>query len=233
MTDNPLEVPKPDTADRLHTAARAGISLTPGVGGAGVELFKTLVVPSLERRQTEWMDLVADKLRELEAQQRTCTDDLTSDEEFIDTVMRASHATIRTSNQEKKDALRNAVLNAALPHRPDESRQLMFIGWVESLTPWHLRILNLLAHPLAWYQKQGRQPPDFFTMSSLSQLLTHAFPALQSERSLYDKIAKDLYNDGLLRVDGLHTMMSARGAFEERATDLGNEFLRFITDPTE
>ena len=35
----------------------------------------------------------------------------------------------------------------------------------------------------------------------------------------------------LLGTDSFHTMMSASGAYERRATELGEQFLRFIAKP--
>lgn len=231
MSNEPLLPPKADPGDHVHTLARAGISSLPYVGGAAVELFQMLVTPPLERRRLEWMKSVGEGLNKLEEKYGNIIDDLKSNEQFIDTTMQASQAAIRTSQREKKDALRNAVLNAALLHAPDESRQQMFVGWVDSYTPWHLRMLRLFANPRSWYQDNGRQPPQYHLSSTLSGLLTDAYPDLKSERPFYDKVAKDLYNDDLIKSDDLHVMMSASGAFEMRATPLGEEFLRFICDP--
>ena len=233
MSKESLSPPQADSADHLHVLARIGIPSIPMVGGPGVELFNLLVTPSLQKRLVEWMESVAEGLKRLEDAHGDIMDDLKSDDEFIDTVIQASQTAACNSHQEKKDALRNAVLNSALSQRPDESRRSMFVGWIESFTPWHLRMLKLFANPLHWYQENGRQPPQYVISSSLSRLLTDAYPELQNERELYDKVAKDLYNNGLIRVDGLHTMMSERGAFEMRATPLGDEFLRFIADPTD
>jgi hypothetical protein len=177
MSNEPLTPPKATAADHAHTLTRAGISSIPIVGGAGVELFQMLVTPSLEKRKLEWMESVAEGLQRLEEKYGNIIDDLKSNDAFIDTVMQASQAAVRTSQHEKKEALRNAVLNAALPHPPDESRQLLFITWVESFTPWHLRMLKLFADPLGWYQENGRQPPQYHIAGSLSALLTDAFPS--------------------------------------------------------
>lgn len=233
MSKDSLSPPEAKSADHLHTLTRAGISAIPIVGGPGVELFNMLVTPSLDKRRQEWMDSVAEGLKKLEESHGNLLDDLKSDDGFIDTVMQASQAAVRNSQQEKKDALRNAVLNSALQSRPDESRRSMFVGWIETYTPWHLRMLKLFANPVAWFQENGRQPPQYVISSSLSGLLTDAYPELKHERGFYDKVAKDLYNDGLIKSDGLHVMMSASGAYEMRATPLGDEFLRFITDPTD
>lgn len=230
MSKESLTPPTADNADHIHTLARTVISLAPG-GGAGVELFQMLVTPSLEKRRHEWMEAIAEELVKLGEQHEGILDDLKSDDVFIDTVMQASQAAIRTSQQDKKEALRNAVLNAALPCRPDASRQMLFINWVDTFTPWHLRMLRLFADPLRWYQDNNRQSPQYMIAGSLSAMLTDAYPELKHERAFYDKIAKDLYNDDLLGVHNLQTNMSGSGVYEKRATPLGNEFLSFITAP--
>jgi hypothetical protein len=231
MSNESHSQPRATTADHLLTLTRVGISAIPVVGSPAVELFHALVTPPLQKRQLEWIEMIAEGLRNLEAKFDTIIDDLKSNDGFVDTLLQASQAAARTSQQEKKEALRNAVLNAALPESPDESRQLIFINWVESFTPWHLRILKLFANPLAWFKESGRTPPEYHISSSLSGLLADAYPELKNDRPFYEKICKDLYNDGLLSTEHLHTMMSATGAFEMRATPLGNEFLQFISDP--
>ena len=223
--------PSASKGDIAHSAVKVIAGAVPYVGGAAAELFQLVVTPPLERRRQAWMESISDGLNNLEEKQKCVINELQANESFIDTIMQASHAAMRTSQEEKRRALRNAVLNAALPNPPDEARQHIFINWVESMTVWHLRMLQLFADPPAWYQTNRRQPPQFAISGSLSTLLTDAYPALQSQRELYDKIAKDLYNDGLLKANGLHTMMSGSGPFERRATQLGDEFIAFIADP--
>ena len=57
----------------------------------------------------------------------------------------------RNHEQEKIDALRNAVLNSALPHPPDDSLQQTFLAWVDRFTVWHLHSLSLFDDPKAWF----------------------------------------------------------------------------------
>ena len=59
-------------------------------------------------------------------------------------------------------------------------------------------------------------------------MLLQRLPRLASERDLYDKVAKDLYNDGLFRSEHLHVNMSGMGVYEKHSTPLGREFLKFI-----
>ena len=226
-----LTPPVESAGDHLHTLARAGISAVPVVGSPAVELFNTIIAPPIRKRQQEWMESVADGLRRLEEKQKCVVDELKENDAFIDTVMQASQAAVRTANEEKRQALRNAVLNSAGPHPPDEAKRQMFVNLVDTLTVWHLRILALFANPAAWFTAHGKTMPQWSIAGSLSQLLTTAFPELQGQREFYDIVGKDLFQRGLLNTDGFHAMLSGQGALAKRTTAFGDEFAAFISDP--
>lgn len=223
--------PKASAGDVAHAAVKATVGSVPYVGSAAAEAFQLIFGPPIEKRRNEWMEDVAEAIRNLEAAGKTVAEDLASNPAFIDTMMQASQAAVRTSQQEKRKALRNAVVNSALPDAPDETRQQIFINFVDTLTAWHLRILRLFADPRAWYASVNRQPPQWHITGSLSQLLTDAYPELRNEDRLCEKMWKDLYEAGLLNSSGFKTMMSGSGPLEPRATELGNQLLKFIAEP--
>lgn len=132
--------------------------------------------------------------------------------------------------QAKIDALRDAISNPAEPLPASESLHQMFLSWADPFTVWHLRLLAFFDDPKGWFAARGRKFPDFLT-SSLGNVLTEAYPELKVQRPFYDLIAKDLWNNGLMNTDGLHAMMSANGAGASRTSDIGTQFLRFITEP--
>lgn len=234
MKDDEKYVPPEATAgDHAHTLVRAGIASIPVVGSAATELFQKLITPPLEKRRQQWMESVAEGLRQLESQQFLSIEQLADNDVFIDVVMVASQAAIRTSQETKREALKNAVLNAALPNPPDESRQQIFIGLVDSLTVWHLKILRFFSEPLQAFAELGKAPPEFAIGVSLSKVLTAAYPDLINERELYELIGKELYGKGLLRTEGLHGMMSGMDVYDQRTTRLGDQFLAFISKPSE
>lgn len=227
-----LTPPKSTAGDKAHALAKAGIGSLPLVGAAATELFEMLIAPPLERRRQEWMEAVAEGLRSLEQEHRIDFEQLKDNENFIDMVMQASQVAMRNSHQEKREALRNAVLNSALPYPVDETRQKMFLNLVDMFTFWHIRILKLLSNPMQWFQEQNREPPEYHITGSLSQMLTTAYPELAQQRELYDQIAKELYDRGLVNTNGLHTMMTRSGVYAERSTELGRKFIAFISEPT-
>jgi hypothetical protein len=224
----PPEETKSDTA---HAVARAVVGSIPVVGSAATELFNKLITPPLEKRRNKWMKEIGESLSKLEEAGVITLDNLQGNDVFIDVVMQASTMAIRNSHEEKHEALRNAVLNSALPDAPDESKQQMFINWIDELTSWHLRMLKLLSDPKKWYRDNNREAPVYHITSSLSQVLTNAYPELASQQEFYSQIGKELFAKGLLNTEGFHAMMSGSGAYEHRATNLGNEFLKFISAP--
>jgi hypothetical protein len=224
-------VPNATKGDLAHTAARAAIASLPLVGNAAVELFQSVIQPPLVKRHQEWMNEVAEGLRRLENEKLIRIEELPEDQVFIDTVLQATQAALRTGQIEKRKALRNAVMNAACKSAPDDSMQRMFISWVDDLTEWHLRLLRLLADPPAWFRSHDRPEPQYAMSSTISGLITDAYPELRPMRDFYDQVGKDLYDRGLTKTDSFHVNMSARGAMQPRASEMGRAFLEFIKSP--
>ena len=92
------------------------------------------------------MNDVAGRLEQLEEDRTLDLNQLQDDDAFITIVMWASQAAIKTHEAEKREALRNAVLDATRPHAPDASLQHHFVTLLDTLTVWHLRVLNLLGN---------------------------------------------------------------------------------------
>ena len=216
--------------DHVHTFTRAGLGSLPVVGNAAVELFNSVVTPPLERRRDEWRKSVGERLERLEIEKRLNLEKLGENDEFIDAVLKATQAAMRTSHEEKLEALRNAVVNTALSTPIRESLQQIFIQWVDELTADHIRFLELFRDPPGWFSRHGKTPPQFAISSSLSQLLEHALPDIAKDRQYYNLIAADLEAKRLFS-GGMHTMMSVSGAWSKRTTDLGDQFIDYVSPP--
>ena len=214
------------TGDQLHSMAKAGLSSIPVVGGAASELFASLVTPPLEKRRNAWIEEVGERLRQLEDNGLELAT-LRDNDEFIDIVMSASTAALKTANEEKRAALRNAVINTASGQTPEESLAQVFISLVDSFTEWHLKILSLFQDPCQWAVTHGH---DFGlpATSSLAGTLVGAYPELKNRQAFYDQVWRDLHQRGLVNTDNLCGMMTASGAMAKRTSDLGDRFLAFI-----
>ncbi len=218
--------PKATSSDTVHTVVKAGLSAIPIAGGPAAELFSTIIVPPLSKRRDEWIESIVKGLQALEEKVDSFKiEDLSQNAMFITTVMHASQAAIRNHQREKLEALRNAVLNAALANAPEEDVQLMFLDLVDTLTPWHLRILQ-------FYGGIRIAPRN-----KLTEVLEKTFPTLKGKRDFYEQIVKDLSVRGLMLICESSLGVPPTGepvtSFEARRTPLGNHFIDFITSPIE
>ena len=167
------------------------------------------------------MGIVGEKLQELE-DRGVDISKLQDNEEFITAAMHASQLAMRTHQKEKREALRNALMNIATGHSPEEALQHMFFNWIDTMSSLHIQILKLFQAPPA---------PANVMMGGLSTVLEHNIPALRGSTHIYGQVWKDLYIRGLVNTDGLNVTMYGPGLAEKRTTRLGDEFLRFIAEP--
>ncbi len=215
------ELPKNTKGDLAHALTKAGLSLIPIVGGPAVELFQLIIQPPLEKRRSEWMQSVGEKLQQLESK-GIKLEDLQMNEQFVSAVMHATQAALRTHVGNKREALRNAILNVATGQAPEEIVQHLLLSFIDDLTEMHLRILKLFQAPT---------PPHGQSIGGLNSVLEHCIPELRNRRDIYDQLWTDLYARGLVNTEGLHTTMTGAGLFSRRTTFLGDELLKFISEP--
>ena len=218
-------------ADIANALSKALIALIPGIGGSAAEIFALIFAPPLEKRRAEWLNSLAEALKQLEQEvEGFNVEELSKNEAFITCFMHATQMAIRNHQEEKLEALRSAVLNSALPGAPDEDMQLMYLQYVDFLTPWHLRILKLFEDPNKWFEEHGISIPAA-DMGTRSIMLEEALPALEDRRDYYEILFKDLHARGLLKTDQIHMGLTRPGVYMGIATDIGTNFLKFITAP--
>ncbi|HML21278.1 MAG TPA: hypothetical protein PKD09_06505 [Aggregatilinea sp.] len=203
MTDEDrYEVPEQSVGDAGHMALKAVTSMIPVLGGPAAEVFAFIIAPPLEKRQAEWMKSVADGLRTLEEKVDSFKiEELPNNESFVTTLLHATRIALMAHREEKRRALRNAVLNAALPNAPDDIQQKIFIEWLDRLTEWHIKILALFA--------SGQDIPElrlvnpgWRTLASqqdrLMPLVESTYPEMQGRMSMVFQMVHDLHQWGLL-----------------------------------
>lgn len=223
--------PKENAADTAHALAKAGISAIPGIGGPAAELFSLVIAPPINKRRQEWMESVADALHELEKKTESFKiEDLSKNEAFVTCVMHATTAAIKNHQKEKLEALKNAVLNTALKRAPEDDVQLMFLEFVDTLTPWHLRLLKFFDGPQEWVEKHKIMMPSF-SACGIGTIIENAFPELRGRRDFYDQLGKDLHARGLIGSPNFHVTGTFAGIFRRGTTDFGRSFIAFISPP--
>lgn len=229
MNDLPTEKSGGDIAREV---ARAVVSLVPAAGGPLQVLFENFFTSPIERRKEVWLQQLADIVKEVESRVAGLTPEkLTQNETFVTVAMQASQIALRNHQQAKLDALRSAVLNAALPNAPLEDEQMIFLRLIDQLTPWHLRVLSVLDEPVRWMERHGVANLGWPT-GGTSAVLEHCLPDLRGQRDTYDPIVRDLQSEGVLdQGQFLHVTMTGNGMVASRTTERGKRFVRFITSP--
>lgn len=225
------DLPQESVGDELHRVARAGLSMIPGLGGPAVEFFNRLLAAPIQQRRDTWLNELAERVTKLEQEGRINVDDLQNNDEFVSTVMQASQVAIRNHQQEKLDALRNAVLNTALNAYPDDMRREFFVNMIDRLTTQHLLLLRFFRDPGGWFQLHGKRVPKFNSSSSPYMLLTKYSPPWKEQEALLEPLTKELHEYGLCTLRSVMINMSAEGALQKSTTELGDEFLQFIAEP--
>jgi hypothetical protein len=222
------KLPSQTGSEVTQAIARGAVSAIPVLGGPAAELLGLVLTPALEHRREKWFEHLGSAFEELRERLDGFDPKTLADNElFITAVVTASNAALRTHEEEKLEALRNAVVNSGLPMAPAEHEQLMFIQLLDELTAFHLRLLAYLADPDGWFTEHGIARPNLY-MGSRADVLEAAMPDLRGSKALYTQAVRELGAAGLAQ-DALTGMATAGGLYTPLTTDFGNRFLAFIT----
>lgn len=227
----PEDVFKHHKADAIHTGAKLGLSVIP----LASEIFELLIAaPASKRRKEFWIRISEDLKRLEEKVEGFSIEGLAENETFQSTLIQATQAAIRTHQREKHEALRNAVLNSALPNSPDENRQAVFIALCDELTGWHVNVLRLF---------EGDRIPSIYlddpswrsdiALDKLANLIEATYPVMQVHFDLYVQIIDDLLRRGLIANHIPEKDFPAELHNDPKPTPLAREFLAFLNSPLE
>ncbi len=226
----PIKPPKEGIADKALAIGNAILGDIVPLGGTFTELAGQFIRTPYQKRVEEWQEQVGEALHRLATEQKVRLEDLQEDPQFVDTVLHATHVALRNANEEKRAALRNAVVNSGLPSAPDESQRQMFLNYIDSFTPWHLRLLALFNDPTGWFKAHGKPWPNIY-MGARAHVLEAAYTEAKQDEALFQQVWRDLYASGLVATDSLGGMMSENGVKQAATTPTGGQFLRLISDP--
>lgn len=226
------KIDKTSKKDIGHSIVKGGLGAIPLIGSLAAEIFGLVVTPPLEKRRAEWMNEVAEKLKELENKRNIDFNELKDNEQFIDVMLQATTYALKTSEKKKIESFRNAVINTATGDTPDQTKSQIFLNQIDKFTTWHIIILEFIDSPRNWFKKIGKTPPNYMG-GSIHSVILEAFPEMKNQDELLDIIWEDLKQTGFHKTSGLKTMMTGDGVLSDRTTSLGKEFLAFIKNENE
>jgi hypothetical protein len=215
---------EPEFGDHRVAVIKGGLGSIPVLGNVLAEELG-LLAPPLTRRRDAWFEDLARRLRDLETKVAGFRfDNLSQNEQFVSATAQATQAALRTHQQEKLDALRNAVLNVAAGTAPAEDKQWLFLHLVDQLSALHLRLLAFAKAPAKyggsnWFRTPQGSPMVDFTISA-------AFPG--ADEQLLSLARSELTSLGLISIP---TQVPRAPGFPPFTRTLGEELLRFIREP--
>lgn len=238
-----------DIADRRGQEDRDSAALAAKIASGAIglgpvyTLIETVFGTAAGKRQRQILSQLEHDLDRLIRRFDTLdADTLSQNDIFISTAMKSVQIALRTHQQEKLEALRNAMLNAALPESPDDSVQLVFLSYVDRFTEWHLRSLRFLQDPRAlvgevdpkdYWRPIGDKGASTYTATE-TEYVASAFPEVEAHQDLIMQIRRDLNSCGLSKWDpfGPGTPEKFLNVFYRRkTTDFGDAFIDFISEP--
>ena len=222
--DQKYKVPDADEMDYMQALIEGGLSCIPVAGGLVAKLF-SMLEPSLQVRRNKWMMDVALGLKALEDKVESFkVENIVTDPTFVTVLLNAVTIAVRTHQQEKLDALRNAVLNSPLGKTPDENLQLVFLNLIDGFTELHIRLL-FIAHHMDKHRKHF--PPDLWEPMAMSEMLDKTIPEVP--RELWKYVANDLLAKNLTDISYDSIVVPSAGT--SHLTDLGVHLAEFISSP--
>lgn len=207
MDEDVTKAPKANKWDNAYKALKimlgmagqlAGVATGIPVSVPASEFMSALFDEPVKKRRDRWLELMALKIVELEAQLKELKiEDLPGNEKFVSAFLQASNIAARTHQKEKLEALANAVMKTATPSSVDDDVQLMFLQLVDRLTPFHLTLLDYFNDEFGWSEK--RNSPGLYMEGGWITNFDEVFPDFKGRRSAFYWTVQDLINLGLIR----------------------------------
>ena len=228
-----LAAPVLDGWDHAHATVRAALATIPVAGGAATELFNALVTPPIEKRRAQWMNDVSQAIGTLYQHDAAIIERITGDEQFQSVLIQASWVAVRNHQQAKLAALKSAVLSSAQGTKVSADLQLLFVRYVDELTPSHLLVMReFVATQTAIADLESYQALMDILSPSLDDSITP---------TVFKLVCVDLQSRGLIRISrelndfpGLFVQSRLviapdTGGPRLLVTDLGEDFVSYVT----
>ena len=194
--ERPLALPEEGSRDDIYRVVRATVGAVPAVGSFLQEILAVAVRPPTAKARDEFLQDLADRVHML----GITVEKLAQNRDFGPAAVAAVHIAMRTSQREKREYLRNALLHVATG-RLREDDVALILPLIDALSLRHIVVLEDLVS-----QSPG---PDRFPNVEAMRLLAvwdrvkGRFPrsAGQDERgahSYFKSVVADLEGRGLI-----------------------------------
>lgn len=220
-----IKYPEEEFKDTLHKWIKAVISTVPIIGSSVAEVFSILVNPKLDQRREQFLRDVAVHLIKLSEKIESLRPEKLKDNEiFISTLLQSTSIAIKNHQKEKLEALRNAVINSILDTSVDDSMKLVFISYLDTLTPYHMLILK-------FYSSYSADSPSN-SFNQYYKQYENSVHNTEIDQSIFIHLSNDLISKGLLeKSQSLPGIGNYDVYFLINTTLITQKFLQFISAP--
>ena len=124
------EPPKEGLIDKVGKLIKAGIDSTVPGGAIATELLLSFIKMPYQKRSEEWQKEITETLNKIQ-EEGVNLEQLKDNEDFIDILLQAIPIGLKHHQQEKRQALKNAIHNSAQGSAPDLSLQQTFLNCID------------------------------------------------------------------------------------------------------
>lgn len=240
MTDKLPPIPPYPTEVEASTLKRTTVetakfvsevvgSFVPGVNYGKEKLLERYVSGPLEQRRVKFHERIAEGLEHLEERLEGFDPKrLGENEDFISAVYEATQAAMRSSREEKRRYLANAVINIAKDDNFSEITSEFFFKMIDRFSILHIEILRIYHEP----SRLSDILPDrnAYVHGAAKDLIGKYFTSKGLPQDLLEKVLRDIDNEKLVSHYEVRGHLFGLGSL---LSPFGKEFLKFIQDPFE
>ncbi|MCK8069828.1 MULTISPECIES: hypothetical protein [Vibrio] len=215
--------------DKLHRIVKSCFASIPGVGGVAAEVFNSIVESPMESRKIQWMIEVTDAINVHLVDHEHSIEKLVNNDVFITTLLQASQSAVRQHSLDKREMLKNAVVNSARDAELFEWKKTIFMNMIERFSVLHLVMLKVANQDRNWFmdgflKQKGRD-------KGFKAILISEFPDLQGNLKYASIVWDELYREQLVIEREFEQLGNANGDKKRLTTAIAQEFLAFVSTP--
>jgi len=222
-------IPKDDYTDIIYKLVKGSLGSIPLAGSVVAEIFGFILTEPITKRKTRWMELVVDKLNDLEERNNGLINGLRENDEFISFLLESSQIALKTHQEEKLTILKNVISNFIMETPEDYDKKYSFLKIIEEITPSHIEILNYI---------HINELEINENINGFPQLYEKYFKSRKIDKFYFRKCVFDLEKQSLIRInkdfndyfDGTGYVSTDEGAPSIKILDIGKEFVQFIKE---
>ncbi len=223
---NELIIPKENNKDIIYKLVKGGIGGIPVAGSIIAETFGLIIAEPISKRREIWMNIVVEKLNDLETKNVGLIASLKENEEFISFILESSQIAFKTHQNEKLKILKNTIENFFLDSSTEYDKKFSFLKVIEEITPTHLKILNFIVKNENYINENIEGFPELHEKYSEKEII---------DKFYFRKCVIDLEIQSLIKVSGDFSDYHSRSGYSTdegapaiKVLDFGNDFIEFI-----